>query len=284
MQDNHKFRTDLALEAADTGDGLLPKGVCVNETIQNNIICTTVKIETEEASQRLGRPIGQYLTFEGDFSACAPLIDVISEAIVRMIPEGPVLVAGLGNYAITPDSLGPGVANSIIATYHLPEKQLKEMGCEGIRKVCSISPGSMGQTGIESADMIAAIVRDMTFSAVIAVDALAARSLSRLGRTVQFSNTGIIPGGGVQNKRSELSFKKLGIPVFSLGIPTVVDAATVIEEFSDGAMPSSDASKMMVMPRDIDFIIDQGTTIVSTALNRALLPLLDDDSISILMN
>ena len=142
----------------------------------------------------------------------------------------------------------------------------------------------MGQTGIESADMIAAVVRDIGFSAIIAVDALAARSLTRLGRTVQLSNTGITPGAGVQNRRSELSSKKLGIPVLSIGIPTVVDAATVIEEFSHGAKLNIDACEMMVTPRDIDYIVDQGVTIVATALNRALLPSLDNDDISSLMS
>jgi spore protease len=141
----------------------------------------------------------------------------------------------------------------------------------------------MGQTGIETAELISALVRQISFSSIIAVDALAARSMGRLGATVQFSTSGIAPGSGVHNRRTELSERTLGIPVFSLGIPTVVDAVTMMRSVCSTCEPDKTAQALIVTPRDIDRIIAQGSRILATAINRALQPALSADDIDLLM-
>ncbi|MEG1850077.1 MAG: GPR endopeptidase, partial [Oscillospiraceae bacterium] len=204
MRQKSEPRTDLALEAADTGDGRLPEGVFVREEERDGVRRTVVRIESDGASERLGRPKGEYLTLEAPLSADRALIDQLSEALCGLLPDGPVLVVGLGNRSITPDALGPDAAHGIIATRHLPEQQAAALGLGGLRPVCVLAPGAMGQTGIETAELIAAVTREFPFSAVVAIDALAARSMERLGTTVQLSNVGIAPGAGVQNRRAEL--------------------------------------------------------------------------------
>lgn len=284
MHVSRSYRTDLALEAADTGDGKLPDGVSVKETSNGGVKSTAVRIETPQASRRLGRPTGEYLTFEGDFDDPEPLTGQLAEALSRLLPDGPVLVVGLGNRAVTPDALGPDVASGVIATRHFPHEQFEKLGLGNLRPVCTVAPGVMGQTGIESADLIAALVKSIPFSAVVAVDALAARSATRLGRTIQLSDAGISPGAGVLNQRAELSKQTLGIPVFSLGIPTVIDAATLVGDLAPACAPGDEARNLMVTPRDIDRIISCGAQIVAEALNRALQPKLDADVITALMS
>lgn len=284
MRQQPTFRTDLALEAADTGDGVLPEGVFVEEKEEDGVRRTLVRIESDGAAERLGRPKGKYLTLEAPLSSSDPLTDRLAEALSELLPDGPVLVAGLGNRSITPDALGPDTAHAIIATRHIPPEQAKAVGLDGLRPVCSIAPGAMGQTGIETADIVAALVRELGFSAVVAVDALAARSMERLGATIQLSDSGIAPGAGVRNQRSELSEASLGIPVLALGIPTVVDAATLLSDLAPGCAALDGASGLIVTPRDIDTIIDKGARILSVALNRALQPTLSPDDVTLLMD
>lgn len=284
MQNTKNWRTDLALEAADTGDGKLPSGVSVSEKVTQEIKVTNVCIETPQAAKRLGRPAGTYLTFEGELIHTQTFINLLSHALGELLPDGPVLVVGLGNREITPDSLGPDVAQQVFATYHFLPEQLQNLGLEKLRRVCALAPGVMGQTGFEAAQLVAAALKAMPFSAVVAVDALSARSASRLGRTIQLSTSGISPGSGVLNARAELSSQSLGVPVFSLGIPTVVDAATLLNDLCPDCAGSDDARAMMVTPRDIDQIIAQGARIMAMALNRALQPSLTQRDIAALMS
>ncbi len=274
MQSNLLPRTDLALEAADTGDGKLPEGVFCEESRKGPLLRTVVRIETEQAAARLGRPTGTYLTLEGPLGERRAMAGALAHALASMLPSGPVLVIGLGNRAITPDLLGPETAGRILATRHLPEQLLEQVGLSGLRRVCVLAPGVMGQTGFEVAELVGAAMRQEPFEAVIAVDALAARSAGRLGRTVQLSDSGISPGSGVLNRRAALSRESLGIPVLALGIPTVADISE----------PGQEGEPLMATPRDIDRIIQQGAAVLADGINRALQPTLRPVEIEALLS
>jgi len=283
MKNFFPFRTDLALEAADTGDNQLPDGVFVEEETAGAVTVTTVRIDTPAAAERLQRPIGKYITIEGDLSVCtAQMTDILTENLSEMLPPGSALVVGLGNRDITPDIVGVSAAESVMATRHLPKAEMKAVGLGDLREVCVLAPGVMGQTGLEVCDIVRSVARDNKFDFVIAIDSLAARSATRLGRTIQLSNVGISPGSGVLNDRAEISKSSLGIPVFSLGIPTVVDAATLIYDLCPDC--GGITQNMMVTPRGIDKIAKQGANIISKALNRALQPQLSHDDIDLLLS
>lgn len=278
-------RTDLAIEAADTSDGKLPEGVSVDQDTADGIERTTVRIRTEGAAMRLGRPIGDYYTFEAPIQhADEALVAQVSEALGQLLPEGTILVVGLGNRSITPDALGPATAHQVIATRHIPAETSKAVGLPPLRPVCSLAPGVMGQTGIETSDIIKAVVADVKPAAVVVVDALAARGVGRLGATVQLSNSGIAPGAGVENCRTELSERTLGVPVLSLGIPTVVDGGTLVQDLAGKEDAGRAARALMVTPRDIDRVIEKGARVLAEALNRALFPNLGAEEIALLMD
>jgi len=278
---NHHFRTDLALEAADTGDGRLPDGVFCREATIGSLKKTTVEIKTDEAAKRLLRPVGTYHTLEGDLSFYDELCEETMKLLSSMLPDGEVLVVGLGNRSMTPDALGPLTADRIMSTAHLPKEGAAKSLYEMFRPVCAICPGTSGQTGMDAADIVSAVVKERKPAAVVAVDALAARSVSRLGTTIQLSDSGISPGAGVANSRRELSRATLGVPVFSLGIPTVIDASTLVCDL--GLEPPDTCASMVVSPRDIDRIITNGADILSMALNRALQPSLSEDELRFLL-
>lgn len=271
-------RTDLALEAADTGDNRLPEGVFCEETRMGELLCTMVRIETEGAAKRLGRPRGHYLTLEGSLEQKEALTERLSEELKKLLPKGPSLVIGLGNRAITPDLLGPETIGKIFATRHLSQELLSRIGLSGLRPVSALAPGVMGETGIEVAELVSLLLHDGEFQSVIAVDALAARSMTRLGRTIQLSDSGVSPGSGVLNSRAPLSKETLGVPVIAIGIPTVVDATSLCEEGEEVSEP------LMATPRDIDKIISQGAQILSDAINRALQPTLTPEELSALLS
>ncbi|MBP1577254.1 MAG: GPR endopeptidase, partial [Oscillospiraceae bacterium] len=235
------------------------------------------------AAERLRRPIGKYITIEGDLSLCsAQMTNILTENLSEMLPPGSALVVGLGNRDITPDIVGVSAAESVMATRHLPKAEMKAVGLGDLREVCVLAPGVMGQTGLEVCDIVRSVARDNKFDFVIAIDSLAARSANRLGRTIQLSNVGISPGSGVLNDRAEISKSSLGIPVFSLGIPTVVDSATLIYDLCPDC--GGITQNMMVTPRGIDKIAKQGANIISKALNRALQPQLSHDDIDLLLS
>ncbi len=284
MKRNFSPRTDLAMESYDSSDGKLPNGVFTDEQKIEDVLKTTVRIETEQASKRLRRPCGNYITLEGDFLLSAEtLTDELTKELSAMLPEGAVLVVGLGNRDITPDVVGPLAASRVMATRHLFSEQLERMGLEELRSVCVLSPGVMGQTGLEVFELISSLLKQCRFSSVIAVDALAARSAGRLGNTIQLCDSGISPGSGVLNRRAELSQKTLGLPVIAIGVPTVVDASTLIYDLCpeceyDGGQP------MMVTPRGIDSVAASSAAIISRAINRALQPFLTDEEIDVFMS
>lgn len=181
------------------------------------------------------------------------MAEELAEELGHFLPEeGCVFLAGLGNRAITPDALGPRVASKVLATRHLrtalSEEELSYL--PELRPVCVLAGGVLGQTGMESAELIEAVCKQIQPAAVVAVDALACAELSRLGKTIQMSDSGISPGSGVANRRAELSRRTLGVPVIALGIPTVVDLHTAVQGIYGKSVPK-DRPNMMVTPRDI---------------------------------
>ena len=278
------FRTDLALEQHEES-AETPEGIELEEIAFGDAKITTITIINEQGAQAIGKPAGRYVTIEipplsDDAVLNDDAVTAIKGELSRMTPrEGTVLVVGLGNTDITPDALGPKAALSVLATRHITGELARSAGLDDLRPVCVLAPGVLGQTGIETSEIVQSVCRHIKPSAVLAIDALASRQLSRLGCTVQLSDTGISPGAGVGNARKELSENTLGVPVISLGVPTVVDAATVAYDLT-GAEPPQDkvsprGQPMIVTPREIDLIIKRAAEMISHSVNCALQPGID---------
>lgn len=275
------FRTDLALERCENLARKDLDGILVESYDSNGATVTRIDVVNASGEKKIGKPQGIYVTVEvAPFAKHAQFIDksldAVKEEIKRMLPEkGSVLVAGLGNSKITPDALGPKCASMIFATRHITGELLKETGFEGLRSVSAFSTGVLGETGAEAGEMIKGVVEMLKPDTVITVDALAARDVSRLGTTIQMCNTGIVPGSGVGNARLEISERTIGVPVISIGVPTVVDAATLISDFAQGVNESDipeQAENMMVTPREVDLMIERAAKLTSLAINCALQP------------
>lgn len=262
-------RTDLALESRDSlGAGALP-GVQSRKTIVGGLEVHDIRVLDGRGAEALGKPPGRYLTLllpsgQGEgrerLFACARALG----ALVRpMVPEtGPVLVWGLGNRAVTPDALGPQALDHLIVTRHLTALFPEDFA--EMRPVSALAPGVLGQTGVESRELLRAVMERVQPAAVIAVDALAARAPERLCRTVQLSGAGIVPGSGACNPRQALSRETLGVPVLALGVPTVMEAAALAPE--DAPIPPG----LLVTPNDIDAQVSRAARIVGFGLNLAL--------------
>ena len=264
------IRTDLALELTENSSD--SEGIISSEKQLGGVIVTEIEIVTDSAAERLGKQKGKYITLTLD-SISAALTDSATEsavfdAVAKLLPQGTILFAGLGNRGITPDALGPATADLILATRHIDGELSKSLGLEGLQRVAVISPNVLGNTGIEAAETVSAAVEITEPAAVVVVDALAARSIDRLGKTIQISNTGISPGAGVGNRRREMSENTLGVPVISIGIPTVVDLSTLIFDLC-----GRDTDKQeIVTPKDIDLIISRGAKLLARSLNRVFQP------------
>lgn len=272
------IRTDLALEKCENSDINSLHGVeCESFCVASTRI-TRIEVKDENGARAIGKPIGKYITAEmPPFAQHAQYIgeelEAIAKEISSLIPsDGSILVAGLGNMAITPDALGPKCAEMIFATRHIKGELLKETGLSGLRSVCAFSTGVLGNTGAEAGEIIKALVGQLKLSAVITIDALAARSVERLGNTVQMCSTGITPGSGVGNARAEINEQTVGVPVIAIGVPTVVDAATLVSDFAGNGLSSPPPSGMMVTPREVDLMIEHAAKLTSLAINRALQP------------
>ena len=282
-------RTDLAMEAhelwresADETTELL--GVEATEQTRGNFKVTTVRITNEDGARELAKPIGNYVTFEFDAllrreeNAFRDAVEILAQELREILPlewGSSVLVAGLGNAAITPDALGPEAIKHVMVTRHLKERVPEHFAA--FREVSAIQSGVLGSTGMESADLITAVSRSLRPGAVIVIDALASRSMDRLCRTLQIADTGIVPGSGVGNSRSAINRESLGVPVVAIGVPTVVDAATVLYEMLEEAgIDSRETEKlrrsggMIVTPRDIDKSVRDVAKLIGYALNLAL--------------
>lgn len=279
-------RTDLAIEKDSFISGDRPKGIRrkIFETEKTKI--TKISVLDKEAAKVIGKPVGEYITVELDeFSYDTELLDdrmkSISTQISSLLPkgDGTVLVAGIGNKDITPDALGPRCAEGIFSTRHITSELAEEIGLDFLNPVCSLATGVLGQTGIETGEIIKSVADAIKPKAVIVIDALAAAGLERLGRTVQITDTGITPGSGVGNKRAEISKNTLGVPVIAIGVPTVVDAVTLARAVTGNktATESAEAQNMMVTPREIDVMIERAAKLISLCVNCALQPETDPE-------
>lgn len=299
MLGNYRVRTDLAVESKEKfeKDNVEISGVAIREDYdrERDIRTTLVRIETEHGARMMEKPVGTYITLEAPGMAVPDegYHREISEKIAKHIralggldSEKSVLVAGLGNLQITPDALGPRAVQNLRITRHvINEYGVAGMGKERAHRVSSIVPGVMAQTGMETMEILQGVIRETKPDLVVAIDALAARSTKRLNCTVQITDTGINPGSGVGNHRNGLTKDSLGVPVIGIGIPTVVDAATIvhdamahlletleeaeIEEFLSELITPS-LSSMFVTPKDVDETIRRLSFTVSEGLNIAL--------------
>ena len=271
-------RTDLAMERlSGLGEGPVP-GIAAEEWRQEPLSVHRVTVLDRRGEQALDRPVGQYLTAQLDRDAIWDSrwmwesAKALAALLRPLLPEtGPVLVAGLGNRAMTCDALGPLALEHLMVTRHLTRAMPETFG--NLRQVCALAPGVAGTTGLETAELIRGAVRQAEPAAVIAIDALAARSLGRLCRTFQLSDTGITPGSGACNPRQGLNRQTLGIPVIALGVPTVVEARTLaLDLVPQGRLDEKNApdAGMLVSPKDIDLQVAKCARVLGYAVNLAL--------------
>lgn len=283
---NSQFiRTDLALEAQETLEPAKESmhGITVMESYnkKSGANITRVDITTKNGAKAIGKPMGTYITIE------APALDLpdedyhrkisleISRQLKSMIPsfdkEQSILVVGLGNRDVTADSLGPSVIDNLYITRHI----VKEYGRDAcltssahrMHMLSSIAPGVMAQTGMETSEIIKGVVSETKPDLMIVIDSLAARSIRRLNRTVQISNTGIQPGSGVGNHRNALTKDSLGIPVIAIGVPIVVDAATIVKDAVGECHTMAELNNMYVTCKDVDTTVKRLSFTISEALN-----------------
>ena len=314
-------RTDLALEVHEKNQqdmkrqgGAKPspygEGVEVEEDGNEDIHVTRVKITSEQGEKSIGKPMGNYITLdiprlkENDRDLYENTCRAVAFELQRIIHLGEkdtVLIVGLGNWNITPDALGPKVSSYLMVTRHLHE-YLPEQVDDGVRPVCAISPGVLGLTGIETSDIVRGVVERVKPSLVIAIDALASRKMNRINTTIQIADTGISPGSGVGNKRAELSKRTMGVDVIAIGVPTVVDAATMandtIELVIDSLLNQSEegtdfyrmlknledndkynlikevlepyGGNLVVTPKEMDEVIERVSKVIANGINLAL--------------
>ena len=264
MVEKYKIRTDLAMEQKERfeSDHVEVSGVVLEEEYdeEKEIKITTVRIETENGAKTMGKPVGTYLTLEAPNMAAADegYHREISETLAGFLEKYmkdteenqekgySVLVVGLGNREVTPDALGPYVVDQLNVTRHIVQEYGRyAVGKGGSRIVSAIVPGVMAQTGMESAEIIRGIVNETTPDLIMVIDALAARSTKRLNRTIQISDAGIYPGAGVGNHRSEITKDTMGIPVIAIGVPTVVDAATIVNDTMENFITALETSETL---------------------------------------
>ncbi|MDO4306512.1 MAG: GPR endopeptidase [Eubacteriales bacterium] len=298
MMENYRVRTDLALETTErfTEENVEIRGVEIKEDYneEKDIRTTVVRIRTENGAKAMGRPQGHYITIE------APNLSIpdedyhreVSEEVahhlrqlIDLSSEKSILVVGLGNQAITADSLGPHVVQNMRMTRHIiREYGLKGLGEEKMHRTSGIVPGVMAQTGMETSEIVEGVVSETKPDVVIAIDALAARSVKRLNRTIQITDTGIHPGSGVGNHRIGLTEENLQVKVIGIGVPTVVDAATIVHDSMAHLLDALDEAEqkefleemisphlhsMFVTPKDVDETVKYLSFTISEGLNLA---------------
>ena len=278
------FRSDLAVERREYVEKEKLDGVISKEENINGVSVDTIEIINEKGEQLLKKPQGKYITVDiSSYMRCPDTenecVRIITDSLRNLLCEKEsVLVAGLGNSQITPAALGPGCIDLLLATRHIDKELQNALGLQNLRSVSGISPGVLGKTGIETAEIIDAVVKKTKPSAVICIDALAARKLERLGNTVQMCNTGISPGSGVGNRRNEISEKTLGVPVISIGVPTVVDGLTMALDFLEKQNIDTEfleknfneGKNVMVTPKEIDLVTEKACRLISLCINLAL--------------
>lgn len=285
-----KQRTDLALEARElwrqsAGAATRLNGVAARDGEREGWPVTTIQITGPDGAQALGKPEGTYITLDltglerREEDAFGRAVRALAAELAPLLPEqGPVLVAGLGNRAITPDAVGPKVHDHTLVTRHLVDQLPDQFG--HLRPVAALSAGVLGTTGVESGQLVRAVADSLKPACVIAVDALASRSLSRVCATIQLADTGITPGSGVGNHRQALNRETLGIPVIAVGVPTVVDGATlaadILAEAGKGELEpealGTAGAGLMVTPRDIDSRVADLSKVIGYGISLAVNP------------
>jgi len=292
-------RTDLALEARqlwqeNAGRTARLTGVTARDRVREGIPVTTVDILDEAGERALGKPRGSYVTLtlegvadraDGIFGRAVRTVAAEVSELLKGVPaDGLVLVAGLGNRSITPDAIGPKVHEHTLVTRHLVEQMPEQFGM--LRPVASLAAEVLGSTGVESGEVVRAVCERIRPACVIAVDALASRSVERLCRTVQLTDTGITPGSGVGNHRRALDRQTLGVPVIAVGVPTVVDAATLAADLT-GVEELPDLGRgreLLVTPKDIDSQVSDLAKIIGWGLDLALQPGLGMEELELLLS
>ena len=279
-----QVRTDLALEARERfEEDVEIRGVEVEEAYdeQRDIRVTVVRIRTENGAKAMGKPIGTYITLEAprmsepDEDNHREVSEKLAGYLKKLLDvknEKSVLVVGLGNREVTPDALGPEAVNHLRVTRHVVREYGKAaFAREKVQLVSTIVPGVMAQTGMETLEIVRGIVAETKPDQVVVIDALAARSSKRLNRTIQISDAGIQPGSGVGNHRNSLTRETIGIPVLAIGVPTVVDAATIVYDATgDRSSVPPGLNGMFVTPKNVDEMIRRLSFTISEALNLAL--------------
>jgi spore protease len=321
------FYTDLALETCEQLQNESEEnlnGVEINTEEDENTTLTWVKITNAAGAKSVGKPIGNYITLESPNmkESNPPLHEEISKTIAKKLgdlfplpKDAAILVVGLGNWQVTPDALGPQVCEKILVTRHLQETVPHELQGR-VRSVSALRPGVMGLTGIETAEIILGVTQRIKPDLIIAIDALAARKTSRINTTIQISDTGINPGAGLGNKRTPLNQETLGVPVIAIGVPTVVDAATLVNDTMDNLLHTltqsitegknffdalenmesderyalirevldPESGNMFVTPKEVDIIITRLAHIIANALNIALHPGITSEDVNRYLN
>lgn len=322
------IRTDLAIEAREFYSKQENKrdipGVEVDVDNKENYTVTRVKVVEEVGAKIIGKPKGNYITIEvpklreNDKDLQDEAGKVLAQEIARIVnlnDQSVIMVVGLGNWNVTPDALGPRVVEHLLVTRHIKE-YIPDQIDEGVRSVCAVAPGVLGITGIETSEIIRGIVDRVKPDLVIAIDALASRKMNRISTTIQLADTGINPGSGVGNDRKELSRESMGVPVVAIGVPTVVDAATMASDTIDMVVDSlidespksgefynmlKDMDKtekyklinevvspyignLMVTPKEIDRLIDDIAVVIANGLNIALHPSINTEDIDRYIN
>ncbi len=293
----YQVRTDLALEAQESIDREETDvhGVTVEEEYreESEVRVTKVVVETKNGARAIGKPMGTYITLEApgmqepdeDFhrEIAGEIRNVLQELIPNVEQEQSILVVGLGNREVTADALGPEVVDNLFITRHVVREYGKAAyRCKKVNRISGLVPGTMAQTGMETAEILRGVVAETKPDVVVVVDALAARSVKRLNRTIQLTDTGIQPGSGVGNHRNALTKESLGVPVIAIGIPTVVDAATIVNDALEKLRREQEAGEsypqlsggvfhelnnMYVTNKDIDEMVKRLSFTVSEALN-----------------
>jgi spore protease len=300
--------TDLALEAtaAVSGDANTEiQGVSMTEERHEAATVTRVEVLNAAGEQQIGKPIGNYVTIDSPGlrrrnrdlqEAVGELLTAeLGKLIGELDPTATVLVVGLGNWNATPDALGPRVTGKLLITRHLTDYVPAEL-VGGLRRVAAISPGVLGITGLETAEVILGIVENIKPGLVIAIDALAARSVERIGTTIQLADTGISPGSGIGNQRKGLNKETLGVPVLAVGVPTVVHAATIAHDTMQALAAKFEGRKpflpsfttgderremvnevlppgvgeLVVTPKEIDDLIEDMAKVIAGSINAVL--------------
>ena len=298
-------RTDLADEAhalwqESTGSTTALQGVVARDEVREVCGVTRVDILDETGAKALGKPVGHYVTInltdlknraDGAFSRSIQAVaGELRELLKELPPNAPVLVVGLGNRAITPDAVGPAATDHTLVTRHLVEQLPEHFG--HLRPVAALATGVLGTTGMESGELAQAVSQRLRPAAILAVDALASRSLERVCTTVQLSDTGIVPGSGVGNHRQALDKRTFGVPVIAIGVPTVVDGGTLAldllaeagKEYPNPAALHGAGADVVVTPRDIDQRVQDLSKVVGYAIDLALQPTLTLEDVELLLS